>query len=492
MPARPAGFWQLLLGYTVLDALRRASFVVLLPLYLATLQPDAIGAFVLYNVAAALLATAANLRLDAAMRTLYFDFGDDAGSQERYLAIVFSTSLLLILATTALMLAIGPRVYQSLAVNAQLEFFPYGFIAVATAFANTALAPYFAFLRNRRALSEFAVFSVFLIVANIAAQSWFLLGLGWGLEGALAGALLPPLLLLLWLLASRPRQLLIWPSGSAVTSSLRFSVPLVAFSLLFLLESRLDRFFVERFLGLESLGAYGVLAALLGLTPMLLHGLDASIRPWLYRALGSGAADAAHSIDGFGRLYIGCGLTTLSLIVCAGSMLGLITDDARYLAVRDWVPVGVSALVPLLFTRYWALLYLYNKKTLRLSGWTLVRTVLMCLLLYLLVPRFGVEGALAALFFSQLLNAIVFAYELSRVAGHAVNRAALIAPPAVFLGILWCSKWLIPDDAYLLFCVSQVVLFLATMAVVHRHAPTELGLLLQASDSAAEPARGAS
>ncbi|MEL6949811.1 MAG: oligosaccharide flippase family protein [Pseudomonadota bacterium] len=474
MRAKAAGFWQSLIGYLLLDAIRRASFVLLLPVYLSTLEPDALGALVLYNVFAAVLSVIANLRLDASVRTLYFDLRGDREAEDHFLSGVFSLSFGLIITASLLMALLGPVIYRSVAAGASFQFYPFGIIAMATAFCHTALAPLFVFLRNRRDLKTFVCYSVFLIIGNVGLQLLCLVWLDLGLVGALTGALLPPAILLTWILVRRAPKLIRVPRWSEVSPAIRFSLPLVAFSILFLLEARLDRLFIERHLGLSSLGIYGVLAALLGLASMALNALDAAIRPWLYTALADPHGEEKARVATFYTFYVGCGLLTVSLIVMAGSSLSLLTDDPAYLSVRQWIPLGATALVPLLFTRYWGLLYLSKKKTARLTSWTLARTIATFVLLSLLVPRFGIPGALIALLVSQLLNAVVFRIELHRFGITLRSDAITMTQALTFLLILWGTWSIVPAENFLRFGILQFLLFLAVIAVFHYRTPRTL------------------
>lgn len=482
MSGAAGDFWQSLLTYAGLDALRRASFVVLLPVYLTYLTPEALGALVLYNLMAALVAIVANGRLDAAMRRLYFDY-DTPADQDGYLSQLFSGSLILIAASIVAMCVLGPVLYSAVFPNEAIRFYPLGVIALATACANAALSPLFAFLRNRRALREFSGYSLFLIAANLVLQVILIAALGWGLRGALVGALLPPVTLLVLLFVTRHRRLLRWPDWSALAPSIRFSLPLIAFAWLYLLESRLDRIALAQYFDLETVGAYGLLAALLGVCGMLLHALDASIRPWLYTALGQSEQHANNAVRVFGAIYVATGLLVLALVALVGSALELLTSNDTYLQVRAWLPLGVTALVPMLFTRFWGLLYLYAGRTVRLTLWTLCRTIVTIGLLIALTPRYGVPGVLIALLVSQCANALIFRAELTRLASVPVGDARPLIQAAGFVAVIW-STWPFFDAANPMLWGGAQCLLAATLLVLsNRTAITQLRAIVDAQAS---------
>ena len=69
----------------------------------------------------------------------------------------------------------------------------------------------------------------------------------------------------------------------------------------------------------------------------------------------------------------------------------------------------------------------------------------MLLLLVWLVPGFGVEGALAAILISQLLNAAVFRVDLSRLNLAAVPISSPATHAMLFVGSIWLNKLLFFD-----------------------------------------------
>ena len=80
--------------YTLIGLAQRGVWVLMLPVYLALLAPEQFGTLVLVTFAASILAVASNLKLDAAMRTFYFDFNDDEDGRQRYLQQILTASVL--------------------------------------------------------------------------------------------------------------------------------------------------------------------------------------------------------------------------------------------------------------------------------------------------------------------------------------------------------------------------------------------------------------
>ena len=67
-PLRPL-FW-----FSFLSFLQHATLLILLPLYLNYMSPDEVAILFLVTLTARFAGAFANLKLDAAMRTFFFDF----------------------------------------------------------------------------------------------------------------------------------------------------------------------------------------------------------------------------------------------------------------------------------------------------------------------------------------------------------------------------------------------------------------------------------
>ena len=143
----------------------------------------------------------------------------------------------------------------------------------------------------------------------------------------------------------------------------------------------------------------------------------------------------------------------------------------------------MTALVPMLFTRFWGLLYLYAGRTVRLTLWTLCRTIVTIGLLIALTPRYGVPGVLIALLVSQCANALIFRAELTRLASVPVGDARPLIQAAGFVAVIW-STWPFFDAANPMLWGGAQCLLAATLLVLsNRTAITQLRAIVDAQAS---------
>lgn len=459
--------------FTALTVVQSAMGLVLLPLYVHALTPADYGVLALVNVVAALFAAVANLKLDAAMRTHYFDHQHDAAALGRYLQQTFSAALAATAICYAAVLALGTPVFRLVFAHAEVEFFPAGALAVSTAAINGCLAVYFAYLRNRVELAELVKWQLALVVGTIACQLVLVLSFELGLRGVLWGSLLPAACVLAAVCASRRGLLGARFDWRALAPSLKYSLPFVALTVCFVLASRLDRLALERAADLAVVGAYALMMSVLTLHAIVLGALDNAIRPPLFARLKS-AADRASDVVAYQELYSLVGLIALSVAVFIGSNLGLVVDDAGYLALREWLPYGATACVPVILGRYYALLHEFHKRSLELTASVAGRLIALLVLLAVLVPPFGVYGALAAMGAADVLaTALLRALAVRGLAVRASLRGVSLQV-GVFLAGVWGSFLLVGERSPALAGTLQLVVVAAVLLATNRPALRKL------------------
>lgn len=457
MSARQPSPLIALASFLAISIVQSGMSLLLLPLYVTTLTPADYGFLTLVNVVAAIFGAASNLKLDAAMRTLYFDHNHDSAALAEYLRQAFTGGVVISALLCAGMLALGEPLFELVFAHAELRFFPAGALAVATAAINGCLAIYFAYLRNRLALREVAAWQLALMIGTVACQIAFVVGLGLGLHGVLWGSLLPAALALLALCAVRPRIIGVRSDWRRLLPSLEYSLPLVALTVCFVLATRLDRLVLERYVDLTALGTYSLLVSVLGLQAVVLNALDGAIRPYLFEALKEREQSGARGVESYQELYCLAGLLALSLAVFIGANLHWFVAEPAYLAIRDWLPYGTTACLPVILGRYYSLLHEFHKRSIELTASVVLRLVVLFVLLETLVPPFGVGGALTAVLVAEALTALWLRGVAARRLAVRPTLRAVGIQIAVFLVGVWGSTYLLGERSPALAGTLQLV-----------------------------------
>ena len=470
MSARPSSPLAALAFYSGLTFFQSGISLLLLPLYVTALTPADYGVLVLVNVVGALFGTVSNLKLDAAMRTLYFDYDEQSKALAEYLRCAFTGSVVISTILCAAMLVFGEPLFALVFAHTELSFFPAGALAVSTAAINGCLAVYFVYLRNRLEFMEVMTWQLMVAVGSIVCQVAFVLILDLGLNGVLWGALLPAALTLLLVCVVRRGVIGVRIEWRRLLPSLRYSLPLVALAMGFMLATRLDRLILQHHVDLDVLGAYALLISVLGLQSLVLGALDNAIRPHVFADLKEKGTGAALAVKLYQELYCLVGLLALSVAILVGANLHLIVDDPGYLAMQSWLPYGATACVPLILGRYFALLYESQKRSIDLTASVVLRLTALFVSLEFLVPRFGAVGALTAILVAETLTALWLRKLAARRLGMKPPLRVVGLQIAVFLGGVWGSVYLIGEQSPALAGTLQFAIVVSLLLASNRRA----------------------
>lgn len=455
-PVPRDGLVKPLVCFSALNAAHRGLALLLLPLYMRYIPAQEYAVLASVTIVAGIVGAVANLKLDAAMRTFYFDYSGD--ELRDYLRQAMSLSVYTALAVYALMLLVGRPLFGAVFAHEELRFYPAGAIALATSCLGSCLSTYFAYLRNSMNLSELIRWQSLTLFTTALLQVLLLTVFGLGIYAVLLGTFVPSALAFVLFCATRPDLIGRSVSYSVLRPSLRYGVPLVALGFLYALGTRADRFVIERYSDLTTLGAYTILMALFGVQQVILDSMDNAVRPRLYRALRSDADPAAKPvIESCQRLYLAAGLLALSLSVFAGTNVEYFTHDATYLSIRQWLVLAATALAPTVFVRYVSLVLESRKQSLTLSFGIMLRLAILGLGLFVLVPIFGVSGALAALLLAGLALSFVFWLAAVRTAAQAPSIRIAGVQIGVFVATVWLLQAALRSTPPPLFGAAQLL-----------------------------------
>ncbi len=181
-----------------------------------------------------------------------------------------------------------------------------------------------------------------------------------------------------------------------VRDVLSFGVPLVPHLAASFVLVAADRLVVTAQLGLEQAGIYMLAANLAQAAVLLFDAINKAYVPWLFERLKSGDAGEQVRIVRYTYAWYAVLLAGAGLAFLVGPWLVRMVGGERYAAagsVVGWLMLGqVFAGMYLMVTNY----VFYARRTGLLSAVTVTGSVLHLVLLVLLAPRLGIEGAALA------------------------------------------------------------------------------------------------
>lgn len=344
--------FQRLLGqvgtYGAGNALQKLSAFILLPLYLWRLSPEEYGLFSLVALLPVVLTPVLQLGLPATITRYYYEWMRD-GAGPRYLGAIWLIATGSALAMTALLNFFGEPLFRWMLV--QVPFEPYGRLGLWWAFLSTLTVCPMMLLRIREQGKTYVAASQATFLLSTGLTAWAVLA-GWGVAGILwmqvVASVLSGAVLSGWYLTQAEFR---W-SGLSLLRPLQLALPLVPSSVLEAVASRIDRFFLDKWVSLQEIGFYSLANQLGQGVRFFSDSIKPAFVPFYIRVMGE-RADARTFLGRAGTFYVAAlGFVAVAVLLLGPLVVTWFSSSGRYNAALPLLPIMVvcyffQGLVPL-------------------------------------------------------------------------------------------------------------------------------------------------
>lgn len=431
--------------YGIGIVLVRAGGILLLPIYWLKLEPADYGVIGLSQAITVFLGPVLGMGLYDAVQRFYHEWAEE--ERPRYLAALWSFTLLVSLILCALLDIVGTPLFGL--VYSQVPFDPYLRLALWTAFAtNVSMIP-LVLLRVRERLRSYSLIVVGQFLTQVAITLFLVFVLDRGAEGYLLGLLINAMLWAGFFVVFMLRETRFPVTTRYLHEPLRYALPIIPSSLLDGLNSIVDRYFLDKHVGLRQIGHY-TLANQFGLGfNMFNQIMKSSWFPFLYR-VSAERADGPEVLARFSLYYIAAlSLPALGIALLSKDLI-LWFGDEKYFGIYEYVPA---------FVLLYFLVVVGNAMGRGLDlakrmGYTpfiqLAGLVTSVCLMWLLTPRYGIWAVIGALILGNVVrmgSLIVLSHRIypRPVYGRRLVLLATIVGTAYFAGSLVASGHLLLD-----------------------------------------------
>lgn len=386
----PPGLQRLLAGYLPINLLQAAVTLGAVMVFSRLLAPGEYGYYALATTVALWVQTLLFYWLQTGI-TRFHDSAVAAGRLPRLLATVFAVAIPIAALAGCLGLIVAQfSPYRALILAGLAALLPRALFAIALEFHRAAH-------RVRR----YAWLEGVQYVLGLLLGIGFAVGFGWGALAPLLGLGLANLIVLLADLPYLARQADGWAwSWEELRALAGYGLPLT-FSFLFgLVVAGSDRFFIAWLMDESAVGVYAVAYALADRTlTILFNWVGMAAVPLAFSALARGGEEAArHVMADTARNLI------LLALPCAAGLAAVAVPLAAVLVGADFraatahiVPwIALAGLLNGAMVHYAAHAYLITQRTQALLATTLLAATTNVALNLLLIPRWGLDGAIAA------------------------------------------------------------------------------------------------
>jgi O-antigen/teichoic acid export membrane protein len=385
--------------YSIAAIALRFGGLLLIPLYWRVLRPEDYGVIAAASIVGNFLGVFLGMGISEAVTRFYYTWPVEERRRRvgTLWMIDWGSSI-----AVGLPLAFWGAPLVQLAAR-QVEFDPFLKLAVLSAtFASLATAP-MSLLRVQERARAYVLIAASSFAVRTTLAIWLVVVLRRGPAGVLeadvlTGAIMIVPLAVVMLRAATPSL-----HRETLVQGLRYSLPLVPAIFVESLLFTADRFVLEKFVSLQALGLYAVADSLAAVVRIANSGLKTAWLPFQMRA----AVERPDARMVIGRMATFFAAATLAI---AAAVALLCADVIAVIGVPTYAPA--APLVPLLVVPHllYSVVPLFTggigiaRKTEYASLTAIIQLVLAVAALLVLVPAFGVGGAIAAMTVSTAIR----------------------------------------------------------------------------------------
>jgi O-antigen/teichoic acid export membrane protein len=396
--------------YTILGFLPTASRFFLFPLFLHYLSPDDFALISLNTMVASILPTFMTLGLEASMNRFYFDFVKYPKIEKAFVStLVISISVFAVI-IGLVFVAIGPQLFLISFKSPRFTFFPFGITALLSAIPGALSSLYLNYLRCRKDLKNYIALNLGFFILMMLGDIFGIVVFKMRVEHLVW---IKPLITSPFILIGT--FVLLFKIGvhfdrRLLRIAMSYSTPLLPHIIFGLVFIYADRIMIENNLNLTYLAIYNTTMAISTIIDTFEQALRNATFPNIYGLLKE---NVYTNIGPIGRIHTINGLIIMSIM----SAIVLCTPFGAYCLLKQ-VYRPLIYLVPFALiisvVRFYYIVYaeplFFFKKVQYVSLSTVTQGCFALLLNFLLIPRFGLIGALSANIISKLIQVAIVYY----------------------------------------------------------------------------------
>lgn len=388
--------------YLFSNILNAAIPFLLLPILTRHLDPSEYGQVAMFQVLVSALTAFVGLNAAGAANRKYYDA---AAQQEMPLYIGACLQILVVSFLIVSVFLLTLREWLSNALGISIIWI---MLAAVTSAASFVVRLRLGQWQVRKEPVKYGVLQISLSLFNALLSLLLVVLLSFGPEGRMIGQIIAPLLLGVVALGLlfRDGLLKISVNLDLVKDALQFGVPLIPHVGGGFLLTTIDRFVINKYLGLESAGVYMVAVQLTMVMSIVCDSINKAYVPWLFERLKRDRDDEKYKIVKWTYWYFFAAILAAVVAFFIGPFFVVLIAGEKYAEAGS--VVGMLALgqafqgMYLMVTNY----IFYAKKTSRLSLVTIVSGLFNVGLLIMLIPWLGLQGAAIAFAMAMALRFI--------------------------------------------------------------------------------------
>jgi O-antigen/teichoic acid export membrane protein len=428
------------LVYGITSSLTFALGIILVPLYTRAFDPTDYGILSLILVTLSLGVAMFSLGINSALLRFYLDPGNTTRAGK---ARVATTAFVITCGCASLLIGVGFLIspYLSNSLFGESTYWPHFLVMfLGSGLQMVYLIPMTIFRAEERS-KRYAVFSIADFLSKLLLTIFLVVNLQMGIMGVIAARTIPTMILTVMAVVCVKDSVFGGLSRPMRDELLRFGIPLVLPEISLTILPSIDKFLLGAFVSLHDVGIFTLATQIAGINWILISSFGLVFGPMRYKMMGRKDA-----LPYFKKTftYFCIAMMLLSLAITLLSVDGIrIIAGKEYWSAFIFVPLLCFGNALYGLTHSLQLGVVFAKKTYYLGYIILVGIGLNLVLALLLIPSYGIWGAVVTTFITYSMMTYM-EYLVNNRFYHVPYEWGRLAVMGVLVLIVLVVGWFLP------------------------------------------------
>jgi len=410
-------------------------------------------------------------RMSSAMVTYYYNYHNNPKQLKTYLSSTFSLTIYISILVAALFIFGGPYIFDLVYKSDKVTFFPFGILMLAYAALSEIVMIYLIYLKNKKNISKYIAMVLIQVISNISFQLIYIIGFGMGVEGALLGMVTGLSCAFVTILILEKGILTLSPDWSMIKTSLRFSIALIPYVVIYWCMNQGGRIFLERYSTLEIVGLFG---ALIVLSRLIILGIEAvinGIRPFLYEQFALAENSNKEQVSLLTKMIINIPLLMVPIVILVGTNFQLISDKLSYSQISHYICFATLVIFAFVYVKLFYQQLIFAKRSDLATGLSFIALIFLVSGFLYWIPKYEIWGVLYATLLGNLVLALMFFLAGQKVVQVSYNFTHIILIPIFTFAIVFIIEWWMISQgySYSMFGIVQFIIVSLLILLLNRN-----------------------
>jgi O-antigen/teichoic acid export membrane protein len=437
------GFIKSAIIYSIVGSLPLASGFILLPLFAVHLGSNVYGQLALYTAFTMLIQIIINLSLDYGLQITYFENKSEQLNLKKRIGTLVSGMLIVGILFILVLSITGQFLFRRIFPNSGLEFFPFGFYSLITAFFNGFSKSYNNLLVNQQKPVRFFWINLLNFALTVVLTIVLLLKFPNTLIGPITARAIAAGIVFLLSLYLIVRQYHLSFEWLFFRTMVIICFPVLLNYLLNWSLGYSDRFIITSFLSIRETGIFDFALKTTFVIDILLTGIYYTISPKLFNHLiSNNVRKSDHYYNTYFNSMTGLTIILIPLTILAiHIIIPLFHVKPDYLISLRYVGlISVSFLFRVLMMMYSTPIYAF-KKTLMLPKIFGIAAVIQIILSIILIKYFGLVGAIASMILNKPIQLLLTVWQTQKIFTFSYNYKKMVIMPMIYFFVFVAGEF---------------------------------------------------